>query len=122
MVPSTLIWHWVRSNLDATWIRIPNPKISNTLSRDITLIRGLFDEPSVLGDLPPTMTSFSCLWFWGLVFSLIGGLFFGFGLGLPFGLGPAFVPPPWGVGCPYWATLFRFHVLSRLVFAALDYQ
>lgn len=61
MAPTTMIWRRVGSNLDAIWIRTSNPRISNTLSRDIILIRCLFDEPSVTGDLPLTTISFLVL-------------------------------------------------------------
>lgn len=45
MAPTILIWHWVTSNLEAILIRITNLRISNTLSRDINLIRGCLTTP-----------------------------------------------------------------------------
>lgn len=48
-----LIWRRVTANLKAVWTRIMNPTISRSLSRDINLIRGRLDDPSIPGDLSP---------------------------------------------------------------------
>lgn len=50
--PLALIWRQVAINLEAILCRVTNPQISRVISKDITLIRSFFDNPSVRGDLP----------------------------------------------------------------------
>lgn len=53
MSPPVRIWRRVVSNLEAIWVRITSPQISDLISREITLVKGYFEDPTVLGDLPP---------------------------------------------------------------------
>lgn len=85
MAPTTLIWQRVGSNLNAIWIRTSNPRIGKVLIRDMSLIRSLFNVPSMVGDLPLTLTRLVWIGL-GLLHSFFGVAWFGGGFLVPLGL------------------------------------